>query len=157
VSVLKRAGSSFTGLAGKAKEFFGEKHDSSPMGGYGLAGIELFRGRQSFRSYDPEPVQQASPKLSSAVFDLGAILRLKSFLYLLALTGVFLFQISSTLAINDLAKRNERLREKLRISTSVTTAQELQVRQLQSIRNITGHAQALGLDASPVPPVELKP
>lgn len=156
MGVLKRAGSSFTGLAGKAKEFFGEKNDNG-LGSYELAGVDVLSERPPFRGYKSEAARQASPRLSPSSFDLGAILRLRSFLYLVAATGVFLFQISSTLAINDLALRNERLREKLRISTSITTAQELEIRQLQSIRNITGQARQLGLDASPVPPVELKP
>lgn len=155
MSVLRRAGSSFTALAGKAKAFLDEKRDS--FGGYEFAGVDVLGERQPFSGYESEPVQSTSPKLSSTAFNLGAILRLRSFLYLLAVTGIFLFQIGSTLAINDLALRNERLREKLRISTSITTAQALEIRQLQSIRNITGYAQQLGLSASPVPPVELKP
>ncbi|MBN1928459.1 MAG: hypothetical protein JW764_02830 [Chlorobiaceae bacterium] len=156
MDVLKRAGSSLTGFAGKAQELFGGKHHDG-MGGYEFAGVDVLGERSPFGAFETEPVRRLSRGASSAVFDLGALLRLRSFLYLLAVTGLFLFQISNTLAINDLSRRNERLREELRIGTSISTAQEMKTREMQSIRYITAYARQLGLESSPVPPVELKP
>lgn len=156
MSVLKCAGSLLVGLAGKAKVLFDEKNEDG-MDGYELAGVDVPGNRMPFGGFEPLPVHRVAAKSSRGAFDFGIVLRLRSFLYLLAATVLFLLQIGNTLAINDLAGRNEHLREELRISTSIRTAQELQVRQMQSIRNITGPAEKLGLVSLPVPPVEIEP
>lgn len=91
------------------------------------------------------------------VFDIAAILRLRTFLYLIAGTALLLFQIHNTLTIKTLSRQNEQLREQLRISTSISTAQSLKVNELQSIHNISEQALSLGLSSSAVPPVELAP
>jgi hypothetical protein len=49
------------------------------------------------------------------------------------------------------------LREELRISTSISTAQDLKVSELQSIHNVSAYAVSLGLSSSATPPVELGP
>lgn len=90
-------------------------------------------------------------------FDIGSLLRLRSFLYLLAGTGVFLFQTHNTLAIINLAKENEQLREQIQMTSSVITSQELKVHELHSIHNIAQTAEALGLAPSSVPSVKLEP
>lgn len=90
-------------------------------------------------------------------FDINTLLRLRSFLYLLAITGIFLFQTHNTLAIISLSLQNEKLREKIAMTSSVITSQELKVHELHSIHNIAQDATALGLNASSVPAVELKP
>jgi hypothetical protein len=94
---------------------------------------------------------------SSASFDFSSLLRLRSFVYLLAGTGFFLFQINSTIAIKSLALQNERLRSHIQLTSSVLAAQELKIRELQSIHSITKDAAALGLSPSPEPPVEIEP
>lgn len=91
----------------------------------------------------------------SADFDFASLLRLRSFLYLLAGTVVFLFQINNTLSIINLARENERLREQIQMTTSVITAQDLKVHELHSIHNIVQTAEALGLMASCEPSVKL--
>jgi hypothetical protein len=119
-----------------------------------IAGIDVL-GERPQGIYPMElPVP---PRHSGELFDIGAILRLRTFLYLIAATALFLFQIHNTLSIRDLAQENERLREQLRISTSVRTSQELKAAELQSIHNISGRAQALGLISSAVPPVDIEP
>jgi hypothetical protein len=91
----------------------------------------------------------------SAPFDIGRILRFSTFGYIAGVTLFALLQIYNTLAIKGLSRQNEQLRERLRISTSISTAQELKVSELQSIHNITQYALALGLSTSSVPPVEI--
>ncbi|TCD48185.1 hypothetical protein [Chlorobium sp. N1] len=98
----------------------------------------------------PQPGRGLAP-------DFSRLLRLRSFLYLLAGTGFFLFQINSTIAIKNLALQNERLRSHIRLTTSVLAAQELKIRELQSIHSITKDAAALGLVPSPEPPVVIQP
>lgn len=90
-------------------------------------------------------------------FDIGSLLQLRSFLYLLAGTGIFLFQTHNTLAIINLALENEKLREQIQMTSSVLTSQELKVHELQSIHNIAQDAAELGLIASSIPAVELRP
>ena len=90
-------------------------------------------------------------------FDIGALLRLRSFLYLLTGTGIFLFQTHNTLTVISLAQQNEKLREQIQMTSSVITSQELKVHELHSIHNIAKDAAALGLIASSVPPVEIQP
>lgn len=109
-----------------------------------------------FRACAPA-VAAPPPGESRFRLDFGSLLRLRSFLYLLAGTGFFLFQINSTLAIKSLALRNEQLRSHIRLTSSVLAAQELKIRELQSIHSITKDAAALGLAPSPVPPVVIEP
>jgi hypothetical protein len=107
----------------------------------------------------PEAAKKNDRKgnLPSGAFDIGAILRLRTFLYLIAGTVLFLFQIHNTLTIKGLSRQNEMLREELRISTSISTAQDLKVSELQSIHNVSAYAVSLGLSSSATPPVELGP
>ncbi len=96
--------------------------------------------------------------LSNALkFDIGALLRLRTFVYLLAGTGLFLFQTYNTLAIISLALQNEKLRDEIQMTTSVITSQELKVHELHSIHNIAKDAVSLGLTTSSAPPVEIDP
>ncbi|NTU97377.1 MAG: hypothetical protein HGA62_06155 [Chlorobiaceae bacterium] len=88
-------------------------------------------------------------------FDIGQLLQLRSFGYLLVATGLFLFQTNNTLSIINLSLQNEKLRTELDMINSVLTAQELKVHELHSIHNITEDAAILGLSASSTPPVEL--
>lgn len=88
-------------------------------------------------------------------FDIGSLLQLKSFGYLLVATGLFLFQTNNTLSIINLSLQNEKLRTELDMINSVITSQELKVHELQSIHNIAEDATLLGLSASSTPPVEL--
>jgi hypothetical protein len=155
VNVFKTVGKSFAGFAGRTGRLFGQEGGSS-IAGYELGGVDVLGG-QTFRGFEKEPFYREPEAPSSGVFDIGQLLRLRTFVYLIIITALFLFQIHNTLAINDLAKRNERLREQLRISTSITTAQELRSRELQSIRYISGYARNLDLDSSFIPPVELEP
>ncbi|NTV02281.1 MAG: hypothetical protein HGB04_05780 [Chlorobiaceae bacterium] len=125
-----------------------------------LAGIDVLGepGSGLFPPDAPAPAAAAAPpKPKEDIFDIGAILRLRTFLYLIAGTALLLFQIHNTLSIKELARQNEQLREQLRISTSIRTSQELKASELQSIHNISGYAQGLGLISSAVPPVDLEP
>jgi hypothetical protein len=90
-------------------------------------------------------------------FDIGSLLRPRSFLYILAGMGIILFQTYNNLAINNLALQNEQLREQIQMTSSVITSQELKMHELHSIRNIAQDAAVLGLAASSIPPVELVP
>ena len=90
-------------------------------------------------------------------FDIGVLLRLRTFVYLLAGTGIFLFQTYNTLAIKNLALQNEKIREQIQMSASVITSQDLKVHELHSIHNIAQDAASLGLTMSSAPPVELEP
>jgi hypothetical protein len=90
-------------------------------------------------------------------FRLSDLLRLRTFLYLLPLTGIFLVQIYNTIAIQKLALANETLREQIAMSSSVVTSQELKVNELQGIHNIALQAELLGLQASREPAVEIVP
>jgi hypothetical protein len=94
--------------------------------------------------------------LSNALeFDIGSLLQLKSFIYLLIATGLFIFQTSNTLSIISLSHQNEKLRNQIDMIGSVITSQSLKVHELQSIHNIAEDAAALGLSASSTPPVEV--
>lgn len=90
-------------------------------------------------------------------FRLSDLLRLRTFLYLLPVTGILLFQIYNTIAIQKLALANETLREQIAMSSSVITSQELKVNELQGIHNIALQAERLGLQASSMPAVEIVP
>jgi len=90
-------------------------------------------------------------------FRFSDLLRLRTFLYLLPVTGILLFQTYNTIAIKKLALANETLRERIAMSSSVITSQELKVNELQGIHNIAMHAERLGLQASGVPAVEIVP
>jgi len=90
-------------------------------------------------------------------FDIAALLQPRTFLYLLAVTGIVLFQTHNNLAITQLAQKNEKLREQLRMSASMITSQKLKADELHSIHNIAQQAAALGLTPSSIPPVELEP
>jgi hypothetical protein len=90
-------------------------------------------------------------------FDIGSLLRPRSFLYILAGMGIILFQTYNNLAINNLALRNEKLREQIQMTSSVITSQELKIDELHSIRNIAQDAVALGLVPSSIPPIEINP
>lgn len=90
-------------------------------------------------------------------FQLSDLLRLRTFLYLLPITGILLFQTYNTIAIKKLALENETLREQIAMSSSVITSQELKVNELQGIHNIALQAERMGLQASSVPAVEIVP
>jgi len=90
-------------------------------------------------------------------FRLSDILRLRTFLYLLPVTAILLFQTYNIIAIKKLALENEMLRERIAMSSSVITAQELKVNELLGIHNIALHAERLGLHASSVPAIEIVP
>lgn len=155
MNVLKSAEKPFAGFADRPGKIFGQENGSN-MASYELGAVDVTE-RRPF-GFDPEPFRKASSQVNSPeIFDIGSLLRLRTFVYLLLGTVLFLVQISNTLAINDLAKRNERLREQLRISTSISTADELKSRELQSIRYISGYAKNLELDSSFIPPVEIEP
>lgn len=155
MSAASRFETSLSGLAGKAGNFFRSRPGASPAD-IELAGIDVLGDRRPGMPH-PEPERMSASRTPEDIFDIGAILRLRTFLYLIAATALFLFQIHNTLTIKELAKQNERLREQLRISTSIRTAQELKASELQSIHNISGYAQALGLSSSALPPVDIEP
>lgn len=130
--------------------------DSSGMAGYDLVGSDVL-DTGAFRRFSQEPERKTVSRFSLRAFDISSLLRLRTFIYLIVVTVVLLLQIYNTLTINDLAKKNEQLREQLRISSSITTAQELEVRRLQSVRYISGYARQLGLESLAIPPVEIEP
>lgn len=144
-------------LSGKAGKLFGKRPGQpAATGGDAVGGVPA----ESLAAAAPgrSAVEPLSPERRSAAdFDISSILRLRTFLYLIGATALFLFQIYNTLSIKELSKANEKLRERLRISTSISTAQQLKVSEIQSIHNITGPAEALGLSSSAVPPVDLEP
>lgn len=160
MSALKSTGSVFVSFAGKAVKLFGRGAVAQPVGsridGYELAGVNLLAGQKP-GGFEPEPRFSSSRPSSPDPFDIGALLRLRTFIYLVAGTAAILFQIYNTLSIKELAKKNERLREQLRISTSISTAQELKAKELQSVRYISGFARQLDLESPPEPPVEIEP
>lgn len=90
-------------------------------------------------------------------FDFSSLLRLRSFVYLLLGTGVFLLQTHNTLSIINLARENELLREQIQMTTSVITSQDLKVDELHSIRNISQTAEVLDLKPSSIPSIKLDP
>lgn len=125
---------------------FGEKHMDEPV---------TDKRFQEVR--DPEDSGIRELVSNTLEFDIGSLLRPRSFLYILAGMGIILFQTYNNLAINNLALKNERLREQIQMTSSVITSQELKIHELHSIRNIAQDAAALGLVASSIPPVELEP
>ncbi|NTW52288.1 MAG: hypothetical protein HGB22_06855 [Chlorobiaceae bacterium] len=155
MSPMKAVGSVFTGLVGKKGKLFGQGERNAVVG-YELAGVSVPTDHPRGR-YAPDPAPSAPSRVAEKPFNIAAILRPRTFVYIIASTALLLFQIYNTLAIKVLSKRNEQLREQLRISTSISTSQELKARELQSIHNISGSAQALGLNSSPVPPVDIEP
>ena len=100
---------------------------------------------------------QVEPVINTMKFDIAALLQLKTFLYLLGGTLIFLVQTYNTLAIINLARQNEKLREQILMTSSVITSQELKVHELHSIHNIAQDALKIGLEPSAIPPVELRP
>jgi len=126
--------------------------DSSPVGNTS----SIARG-QVFSGYTGKDNSQEKVVNNPFEFDIASLLRLRSFLYLLAGTGFFVFQIHNNLAINNLAKQNEQLREQVQMTSSVIISQELKVHELHSIHNIVQTANTLDLMASCVPPVTIAP
>lgn len=104
-----------------------------------------------------EDFSQRDSANNGVQFDIASLLQLRTFLYLLGGTLVFLAQTYNTLAIINLARQNELLREQIRMTTSVITSQELKVHELHSIHNIAQDALKIGLEPSAIPPVELRP
>lgn len=139
---------------GSGNSFF-RQSEQRRVAGYELAGVDVI-GNEPFGRFRPDPVWNGAPKSSPEPFDIGALLRLRTFLYIIIITVLGLVQIYNTLAITELSKRNERLREQLRISSSITTAQELKAREIQSVRYISGFARQLGLESLAIPPVEIE-
>ena len=154
MGTVNRFGHSVAGLAGSVGRMFMERRQEV-VEEVELAGVDVL-GEAGMFAAEP-PVQAGPPRPREEVFDIAAILRLRTFLYLIAGTALLLFQIHNTLSIKELARQNEQLREQLRISTSIRTSQELKASELQSIHNISGYAQGLGLVSSAVPPVDLEP
>jgi len=110
------------------------------------------KGAEGVGDYSPN-----EPVMAALKFDIAALLQLKTFLYLLGGTLVFLLQTYNTLAIINLARQNEKLREQILMTTSVITSQELKVHELHGIHNIAQDALKIGLEPSGIPPVELRP
>jgi hypothetical protein len=160
MSELWSTGNVVAALAGKAGKLFGRtevlQFDGSRIEAYDLAGVDVLSG-QNAGGFQPEPLFRSSRTGGPRSFDIGTLLRLRTFVYLVVGTALFLFQIYNTLSIKELAIKNEKLREQLRISTSITTAQELRAKELQSVRSISGYARQLDLESPPVPPVEIEP
>jgi hypothetical protein len=104
-----------------------------------------------------EDFSPIEPGITPLKFDIAALLQLKTFLYLLGATLIFLVQTYNTLAIINLARQNEKLREQILMTSSVITSQELKVHELHSIHNIAQDALKIGLEPSGIPPVELRP
>ena len=157
MGTLKRFEHSLAGVAGSAGRLF-RGRPQVVADEVELAGIDVLgESRPGMFPAEPTAAFTAPPRPREDIFDIGAILRLRTFLYLIAGTALLLFQIHSTLSIKELARQNEQLREQLRISTSIRTSQELKASELQSIHNISGYAQGLGLISSAVPPVDLEP
>lgn len=88
-------------------------------------------------------------------FDRGSMAFKRVFLYFIGFTVIFLFQIHNTLTIRELSRKNEKLRERLRMVNSVGTGLRLKMNELQSIHKIADQAASLGLSPSSEPPVEL--
>jgi len=104
-----------------------------------------------------EDFSPIDPGINPLKFDIVSLLQLKTFLYLLGGTLIFLVQTYNTLAIINLARQNEKLRDQILMTTSVITSQELKVHELHSIHNIAQDALKIGLEPSAIPPVELRP
>ncbi len=104
-----------------------------------------------------EDFSPIDPSINPLKFDIASLLQLKTFLYLLGGTLIFLVQTYNTLAIINLARQNEKLRDQILMTTSVITSQELKVHELHSIHNIAQDALKIGLEPSVIPPVELRP
>lgn len=102
-------------------------------------------------------ISPIEPVLNTLKFDISILLQPKTFLYLLGITVIFLVQTYNTLAIINLARQNEKLRDQILMTSSVITSQDLRVHELHSIHNITQDAVKLGLEPSGIPPVELRP
>jgi len=144
---------SLSGLAGNAETLF---RRGSVRAGRELAGVDV-RGPAGLYMPESKSSESRRPLRSPvAAFDLASILQPKTFVYIFALTLLSLVQINDTLAIKELSRQNERLRERLRISTSISTAQELKASELQSIHKISGSAKSLGLSLSVAPPVYIE-
>jgi len=108
-------------------------------------------------AHSAEDFSPIEPGINSLKFDIASLLQLKTFLYLLGGTLIFLVQTYNTLAIINLARQNEKLRDQILMATSVITSQELKVHELHSIHNIAQDAFKIGLEPSVIPPVELQP
>lgn len=102
-----------------------------------------------------ENVSPIEPVINTLKFDIATLLQPKTFLYLVVGTVIFLVQTYNTLAIINLSRQNEKLREQILMTGSVITSQELRVHELHSIHNITQDALKMGLEPSGVPPIEL--
>ncbi|MEI7694230.1 MAG: hypothetical protein WCI64_01090 [Chlorobium sp.] len=124
-----------------ASKRFGEVSD--------VRGVDSVDGQEDY-----SPIE---PLLNTLKFDIGTLLQPKTFLYLLGGTVIFLIQTYNTLAIINLARQNEKLRDQILMTSSVITSQELRVHELHSIHSITQDAVKLGLEPSGIPPVELRP
>lgn len=111
--------------------------------------VKVVQGGEDF-----SPIE---PAINTLKFDIVSLLQLKTFLYLLGGTLIFLVQTYNTLAIINLARQNEKLRDQILMTTSVITSQELKVHELHSIHNIAQDALKIGLEPSVIPPVELRP
>ncbi len=78
-------------------------------------------------------------------FNFGTLLRLRTFAFLIAGTFLLVVYINNLLTINALSRENEGLRERIGISSSINAALELELQRLQTIHNISGKAEEMGL------------
>ena len=137
---------------GSVTKHFGSTAKSATAGASAVKRFGVVKGVDGGEDFSSvEPVRNTVP------FDIASLLQLKTFLYLVGGTLIFLAQTYNTLAIINLARQNEKLREQIRMTTSVITSQELKVHELHSIHNIAQDALKIGLEPSAIPPVELRP
>ncbi len=89
------------------------------------------------------------------LFNVSAVLRLRTFAYLIAATVLFVVYINNLLTINALSRENERLRENIGISRSINAALELELQELHTIHKISGKAEQMGLKTRITPAVKI--
>ena len=89
--------------------------------------------------------------------DISSLLRPKTFFYLFIVTFFLLLRTNNTLAIIELAKENDKLRQQIQMSSSMIVSQKLKADELHSIHNITQQAIAMGIMPSNAPAIEIDP
>ncbi|MCW8795940.1 MAG: hypothetical protein OQK67_02640 [Chlorobium sp.] len=88
-------------------------------------------------------------------FSFGSLLRLRTFAFLIAGTVLLVVYINNLLTINALSRENEGLRERIGISSSINAALELELQRLQTIHNISGKAEEMGLKTRITPGITI--
>ncbi len=109
----------------------------------------------TYRREEEKAGDGGGPAKQKKRFDFSALLRPRTFVFLIAGTILLLIYINNLLTINALSRENEIMRESLGVSRSVNAALELELHERYLIHNIARSAGEMGLKPSMKPAITI--